>query len=94
MAPNLPPPSFGGGQQPGEGASPGGGFPSPAPAQQNSEAVQQLGLVRQIVSSARMLGQRIPAAVDIVRQINDLAQKLQMKIVQAGQGGEPQAPPV
>lgn len=93
MAPNLPPPSFGGGQ-PGEGASPGGGFPSPAPAQQNPEAGRQLGLVQQIVSSARMLGQSIPAVVDIVRQINDLAQKLQMKIVQAGQGGEPQAPPM
>jgi hypothetical protein len=85
----LPPP---GADNP--GASPGGGFPSPAPAQANQGAVQILELVRNIVSSARMLGQKVPGAVPIVRQINDLAQQLQMKILQSQPGTEPQAPPV
>ena len=53
-----------------------------------------LELVRNIVSSSRLLAQKIPGAADIARQINDLAQQLQLKIVQVGPTPEPMAPPV
>jgi hypothetical protein len=89
----LAPPDFAGGPQP-EPQGPGGGQASPAPPTANPEAVQTLELVRNIVSSARLLAQKVPAASDIVRQINDLAQKLQMKIIQSGPTQEPQAPPM
>ena len=89
----LPPPDFGDGPPP-EPQGPGGGMSSPAPPVENPEAVQMLELVRNIVSSSRLLAQRVPGAVDIVRQINDLAQKLQLKIIQSGPTPEPMAPPV
>ena len=91
MSPGLQPPSQG--QQPPEPQGPGGGFASPSPEQKNPEAMQLLGLVRNIVSSSRMIAQKVPGASDIVRQINDLAQKIQLKIVQGGPAPEPQAPP-
>lgn len=53
-----------------------------------------LELVRNIVSSSRLLAQKVPQAADIVRQINDLAQKLQLKIIQSGPTPEPMAPPM
>ena len=53
-----------------------------------------LELVRNIVASSRLLAQRIPGAADIARQINDLAQKLQLKIIQSGPTPEPMAPPM
>jgi hypothetical protein len=97
MSPALGNPSFQGPQeQPQDraGRDPGGGFASPAPGRQNPEAMANLDLVQKIVSSSRMLGQKIPGAVDIVRQINELAEKLQTKIIQSGQSPETQAPPV
>jgi len=75
------------------GSPPGGGNPSPAPATPNPEAAQMFELVRNIVSSTRLLAAKVPGAVDIIRQINDLAQKLQLKIVQNGPAAEPMAPP-
>ncbi len=69
-------------------------MPSPAPPQPNPEAMQLLELVRNIVSSSRLLAQKIPGASDISRQINDLAQKLQLKIIQSGPAPEPMAPPM
>ncbi len=74
--------------------SPGGGSPSPAPGGDNAGAAQIMELVRTIVSASRMLGQRVPGAVPIVRQINDLMQQLQMKILQSQPPTESQAPPV
>jgi hypothetical protein len=53
-----------------------------------------LDLVKGVVTNLRLLAQKIPGAVDIVRQMNELAQKLQMKIIQSGSSPEPQAPPV
>ncbi len=67
---------------------------SPAPPQTNPEAAQLLELVRNIVSSARLISQKVPGATDIVRQINDLAQKLQLKVIQTGPTPEPMAPPM
>jgi len=68
---------------------------SPMPQQgAGGGADQVLGLVRQIVSASRMLGQSVPGAVPIVRQINDLVQQLQQKIIQSQPAPEPQAPPV
>jgi hypothetical protein len=79
---------------PGQGGSPGGGSPSPAPASNTGGAERTISLVRQIVSAARMLGQIVPGAVPEIRQINDLAQQVQMKIIQSQPSQEPQAPPV
>lgn len=92
MAPGLPPPGFAG-ESP-EPQGPGGGMPSPAPPVANPEAVQMLELVRNIVASSRLLAQKVPGAADISRQINDLAQKLQLKIIQTGPTPEPMAPPM
>lgn len=89
----LPPPQGGQPDNP-TSPSPGGGFPSPAPPQPNQKAAQQLDLVRNIVSSTRLLGNMLPGAVPIVRQINDLVQELQKKIVASQGAPEPQAPPV
>ncbi len=69
-------------------------MPSPAPPQANPEATQMLELVRNIVSSSRLLAQKVPGAADLVRQINDLAQKIQLKVIQSGPTPEPQAPPM
>jgi hypothetical protein len=88
----LPPPMMGGMASP--GMDPGGGMPSPAPPQANPEATQLLNLVWNIVSSARLLAAKIPGAADTARQINDLAQEIQRKIVQAGPAPEPMAPPM
>jgi hypothetical protein len=96
MSPSLNSPNFQGPQDQGQpnDQGPGGGFPSPAPGRQNPDAMANLDLVKGIVSNSRLLAQKIPGAVDIVRQINELAQKLQMKIIQSGASPEPQAPPV
>jgi hypothetical protein len=61
---------------------------------QGGGATQLIGLVRNIVSSSRMIGQMIPGAVPIVQQINDLAQKLQAQIIKSQQAPEPVAPPM
>jgi hypothetical protein len=60
---------------------------------QNNQAMQQLDLVRKIVSAASMLAQLTPTAVKDLREINDICQRVQMKIVQSGPQAEPQAPP-
>jgi hypothetical protein len=82
----LPPPT------PGQG---GGEAPmSPQSSGQSGNSSQMIDLVRNIVSSARMLGQMVPGAVPIIQQINDLAQQLQAKILQAQPAPEPVAPPM
>lgn len=95
-SPEMGSPKFQGPQdnQQGAGNDPGGGFPSPAPAKQDSTQMALIDSVQKIVSNARMIGQKVPGAVDIVRQINELTQKLQAKILQSGQSPESQAPPV
>jgi hypothetical protein len=47
-----------------------------------------------IVSSSRMIGQKVPGTVPEVRQINDLVQRMQAKIVAQKAPTEPMAPPV
>jgi len=67
---------------------------SPQSSGQSGNSSQMIDLVRNIVSSARMLGQMVPGAVPIIQQINDLAQQLQAKILQAQPAPEPVAPPM
>ena len=86
----LPPPGQGAATA---GGAPGGGSPSPSTPQPDPGAGQILELVRTIVSASRLIGQRVPGAIPIVRQINDLVQQLQMKILQSQPGQEQAAPP-
>jgi hypothetical protein len=76
----------------------GQGGPPPMQPSQNGQgggqSSQMLDQIRQIISSARMLGQMVPGAVPIIQQINDLAQQLQAKIIQTGPAPEPVAPPM
>lgn len=53
-----------------------------------------VGLVHQIVQATRALSQQYPETAPVARQINDLVQELQMKIVQSQPPTEPAAPPV
>jgi len=87
MADGLTAPDF-------QGSPLGGNISGGSPAGANPESLANLELVRGIVKNASMLAQKIPGAVDIVRQINDLTQKLQMKIMQTGPAPQAQAPPV
>lgn len=64
------------------------------PGQANPDATEKLQLVQGIVRNTRLLAQKVPGAVDIIRQINDLTQKLQVKIMQSGAPPTVQAPPV
>lgn len=82
----LPPP------KPGQGGSEAPMSPQSSGVGGNSG--QLLDLVRNIVSSSRMLGQMIPGAIPIVQQINDLAQQLQAKIISSQPAPEPVAPPM
>lgn len=86
-------PSFQGAQPP-AGQPPESNAQQPLGAQQDPENMANLELVRGIVRNTRLLAQKVPAAVDIVRQINDLTQKLQLKLMQSGPGPQPQAPPI
>lgn len=79
--------------------SQGGSEPGPVgttapPGQSNPDAMERLQLVQGIVRNTRLLAQKVPGAVDIIRQINDLTQKLQVKIMQSGPGPQAQAPPM
>ncbi len=76
------------------GPGPGGGFASPAPAVEDNGAMILLRLSQQIVSSARMIAQKVPSTTPEVRQINDLVGQLQMKIKGNQAPPEAQAPPV
>jgi hypothetical protein len=51
-------------------------------------------MVQQLVSTARRLGMKYPAAIAEVREINNAIQRLQQKIVQSRPAPEPMAPPV
>lgn len=76
-----------------QGPGVGGGFAAPAPAQPDQGAMQMLEMVRTMVTTARMIAQKVPAAVPEVRQINDLIARIQAKIVQGQQAPQPMAPP-
>lgn len=73
---------------------PGGGFPSPAPAQNDERGAQLLKIMLGVVSSMRMVAQQVPAASSEVRQINDLVSQVIGKIKGQGPQAETQAPPV
>lgn len=85
-------PQFQSSPSPGQGGSDMNA--SPMSGQGNPEVMENLKLVNEIVRNARMLAQKVPGAVDIIRQINDLTQKLQMKLIQNGPTPQPQAPPI
>lgn len=89
----MPPGQGGAGAAPAPNGQPPGG-PGGGGAQQNPQMTQNMELLRQLVSSARLLARNVPGAADIVRQINDLAQKLQMRMVQAGPMPQREAPPM
>lgn len=93
MADDLAYPSFTspGGQS--DAGSPTQGATTP-PGQGNPDSLEKLQLVQGIVRNTRLLAQKVPGAVDIIRQINDLTQKLQVKIMQGGAPPTVQAPPV
>jgi len=77
-----------------QGPGAAGGFASPAPAVEDQGAATLLKLLMTIVSSSRMIGQKVPGTVPEVRQINDLVQRMQAKIVAQKAPTEPMAPPV
>jgi hypothetical protein len=79
---------------PGSGPGPGGGFVSPAPAVEDPRAANALKASLIIVASARSLAEQFPAVTPEVRQINDLVQRMQMKIKAGQQPAETQAPPI
>lgn len=67
--------------------------PSAQPSPNQGE-YQVLGMVRGIISNARQLAQAVPQAADLVMQINDLVQKIQIRIIKGQKAPEPGAPPV
>lgn len=77
-----------------QGPGPGGGFASPAPPVEDTRAATALQASLTIVSATRRLGQDYPQVIPEVRQINDLVQRMQMKIKGGQQRPETQAPPV
>ncbi len=89
----LKPPGAGGSPEP-EGPGAGGGFPSPSPAQGDNSNSMDLSLVHTIVSAARRLGVKYPAALEEVRAINNAVARLQQKILKSHPAPEPMAPPV
>ena len=67
---------------------------SPAGPQNAGNAAELLNMARTIVSSARAIANKVPAATPEVRQINDLVAQIQQKIVGQQAPAETQAPPV
>jgi hypothetical protein len=53
-----------------------------------------LGWVRDIIAATRRIAIKYPAAASDMREIQNLVQRAQQKIVQAGPSPEPMAPPV
>ena len=53
-----------------------------------------LGWIRDLVSNARRIGLKYPAAAEEVRTINNAVQRIQQKILQSQPAPEAQAPPV
>ncbi len=93
----IPPPQAGsfGGSTPGQSSpGPGGGFPSPAPAQGDERGAQMLKMLLGVVSTMRVVAQQVPAATAQVQQINDLVAQVIGKVKSSGPPAEPQAPPV
>lgn len=89
QGPLTPPGADGAEQGPGVGGAP----ISPQEGQPDPNAMV-LESIRQIVSNARRIGMKYPAATAEVREINNAVQRLQQKIVQSRPAPEPMAPPV
>jgi hypothetical protein len=89
MSPSLPGPNQGPPPDAGQAPPQQGG-----PGASGGGAVQIMELVRQVMSAAQVLGQRVPGAVPITSQILQLTQELQKKILQVQPPAEAQAPPV
>jgi len=84
----LPPPD----QNP-QGATPGGGFPSPAPPAPDPTGMAQ-GWMSDIVMIARRLGIKYPDLLPEVRDIAVAVQKMGPKLLSAAPAPEPMSPPV
>ena len=82
--------SQGAGAQPG----PGGGYPVDQPAQPDPQDATRAMLIGQLVSSTRRLSTMFPAAGPELRQILNLVEKVQGKIVNSKPAPETSAPPV
>ncbi len=81
------------GESPDAGPGPAGSMISPAPAQADPNTMA-LGWIRDVVSNARRIGMKYPAAAEEVRTINNAVQRIQQKILQSQPAPEAQAPPV
>lgn len=71
-----------------------GQFASQPGTEGSPQNAANLKLVADMVRSSRLLAQNVPGATDLIKQINDLVRKVQMKILQSGGNGEVQAPPI
>ncbi len=95
-SPIVPPPPGGSAPDQSSPAQPMTSPPavSPDPQQSGGMANQAAFSTLNIVQNARSLAQQFPSVAPEVRQINDLCQKIQMKIAQQADSGQPAAPPI
>ena len=84
---------MGGDAPPEANPGPGGAPISPAPAQPDQNAMA-LTWIKELVSNARRIGMKYPAAMEEVRTITNAVQRIQQKIIQSQPAPEAQAPPV
>jgi hypothetical protein len=82
------------GSQPDDQPQAGQGTAAPAPPTADKGNAAMLDAARNIVTSARVIGMRVPAALEDVRDILRAVQNIQQKIVQQQGPAEPMAPPV
>ncbi len=88
----LTPPGQDAGPQP-QGPGPGGAPISPQEAQPNENPEMDM-LIRQIVSAARRIGMKYPAAIAEVREITNVVPRIMQKVAQSRPAPEPMSPPV
>jgi len=63
------------------------------PGTPNPAAEEDMQLILQIVTGARKLAMKYPAAMSEIREITDAVQRLQMKVAAMQPPGEVPAPP-
>lgn len=73
---------------------PGGGFPSPAPAQVDPATTQAIQIVLTTVQGMKVLGRLSPRSQPKLVQINDLLSQVLADVKAGGPAPETQAPPV
>lgn len=73
---------------------PPGAMNGQGPSSDSPQMNEGTSKVIQVVSMVRQLAKDNPGIADEVQKINDLLQKVQMKIMQKSKPTEPAAPPV